>query len=80
MDFHPDLYTELYRDTAGERIERQRLEERARQARRAAVGSAPRALVARALFRAATAVDSGEVWRVLWEQLARSEPAKSNGR
>jgi hypothetical protein len=80
MDLRPDLYSELYREMVREQTaESRRLGERRRQARLSAVNLALRARVARMLFRAATAVDSGEVWRVLWEQLTRSDVVKSNG-
>jgi hypothetical protein len=80
MDPRPDLYSELYREMVRERtVERWMPVERRRQARHAAGNRALRARLARVLFRAATAVDSREVWRVLWEQLTRSDHVESNG-
>jgi hypothetical protein len=73
MDFRPDLYPELYRDMVRERMERQRLGEPPRRMRLSASSLALRAQVARTLFRAAFALDSGEVWRGLWEQLTKNE-------
>ena len=81
MDPRPDLYSELYREMVREQTEkRRRVGARFRQACFSTFSPALRARVARMLFRVATAIDSGEVWRVLWEQLTRSEPIKSNGR
>jgi hypothetical protein len=75
MDFHPDLHRDLMR----QRIAEQRGEiERRRLARRSSGGPPLRARVARALFRAAFAVDHREVWRALWDQLAGGEPARRN--
>lgn len=80
MDFRPDLQADLYREAAAERIERQRLAAQARQAHCAAGNRAPRARVARALLGAAFAVDSGEVWRGLWDRLAKkTEPVEGDG-
>jgi len=65
MDFRPDLYSDLYRDMVRERIEGHRANERPRRVRLSAGNFTPRARVARTLFRAAFALDSGEVWRGL---------------
>ena len=81
MDLRPELCSELYQEMVRERTEKRRkVGEGARQARFSTASLALRARVARMLFRVATEIDSGEVWRVLWEQLTRSEPVKSNGR
>lgn len=75
MDFRPDLYRDLAKERMAE--ERELIEQR-RLVRLSAGDPSPRARVARILFLVAFTVDSGSVWRALWEQLVRSEPTRSN--
>lgn len=74
MDMHPDLHRELMKDQVEEQRRSIELNRRARASRK---NGAPRvslrARFARILFRTALAVDTGEVWRELWKQLAGSK-------